>query len=82
MVYTIISGIIVQESLVHEIKLITDCAWLKNYDFYHPDNIFILGEDEIESLPDFLNKPYIKVESSIEKNIYFTDLVEQIVLSS
>lgn len=72
----------VQESLVHEIKLITDCAWLKNYDFYHPDNIFILGEDEIESLPDFLNKPYIKVESSIEKNIYFTDLVEQIVLSS
>ena len=47
-----------------------------------PDNIFILGEDEIESLPDFLNKPYIKVESSIEKNIYFTDLVEQIVLSS
>lgn len=72
----------VQESLVHEIKLITDCAWLKKYDFYHPNNIFILGEDKIESLPEFLNNPYIRVESSMLKNIFFTNLAEQIVLNS
>ena len=72
----------VQESLVHKIKLITDCVWLKKYDFFHPDNIFILGEDEIESLPEFMNKPYVEIETSVLNNIYFEDLVEHIVLNS
>lgn len=72
----------VQESLVHKIKLITDCVWLKKYDFFHPDNIFILGEDEIESLPEFINKPYVEIETSVLNNIYIEDLVEYIILNS
>lgn len=72
----------VQESLVHKIKLITDCAWLKKYDFFHSDNIFILGEDKMESLPEFLNKPYFEIESSILRKIYFEDFAEQIVFNS
>lgn len=71
----------VQESLVHEIKLVTDCAWLKKYDFYHPDNIFILGEDELDSLPEFLNKPYINIDASILNSMFFDDLAEQIILN-
>ena len=67
---------------MHKIKLITDCVWLKKYDFFHPDNIFILGEDEIESLPEFMNKPYVEIETSVLNNIYFEDLVEHIVLNS
>lgn len=72
----------VQESLVHEIKLVTDCAWLKKYDFYHPDNIFILGEDEMDSLLEFLNKPYVNIEASILNSMFFEDLAEQIILNS
>ena len=60
----------VQESLIHKIKLVTDCFWLKNYEFYNPHNIFILGEDSLEDLPQFLNSPYEEVETEFLKHIY------------
>lgn len=69
----------VQESLVHKIKLITDCSWIKKYDFYNPKNIFILGEDDMNKLPEFLNTPYVEVEASILKHIYFEDLAKEII---
>lgn len=72
----------VQESLIHKVKLVTDCLWLKKYDFYHPQNIFILGEDKIENLPDFLNSPYVDIDASILKHIYFEDLVKEIISQS
>lgn len=72
----------VQESLVHKIKLVTDCSWIKKYDFYHPQNIFILGEDKFEDLPAFLNSPYREVGASILKHIYFEDLAKEIITLS
>lgn len=72
----------VQESLVHKIKLVTDCSWLKKYDFYSPHNIFILGEDKFEDLPNFLNTPYVDVEASIMKHIYFEDLAKELITLS
>lgn len=69
----------VQESLIHKIKLVTDCGWIKKYDFYNPNNIFILGEDKIESLPEFLNTPYQEVKTEMLKHIYFDDLLEEVV---
>ena len=70
------------ESLVHNIKLITDCLWIKNYDFYNSHNIFILGEDDINGLPDFLNTPYVKVESSILAQLFYEDFLNYIVSNS
>lgn len=72
----------VQESLIHKIKLITDCTWIKKYDFYNPNNIFILGEDDVENLPKFLNSPYEEVESDFFNHIYFEDLAYDIIKSS
>lgn len=65
----------IEESLIHKIKLITDDKDIMQYDFYHPDNIFILGKDDYNSLPDFLNKPYVEVDSSFFNNCYFEDAV-------
>lgn len=65
----------VQESLLHKIKLVTDSIWIKEYDFYHPDNIFILGEDKLDDLPAFLAKPYVDVQSEFFNMAYYEDSV-------
>lgn len=69
----------VMESLIHNIKLITDCTYLVNYDFYDKNNMFILGQDDISRLPEFINTPYIKVESKIFEHIYFEDMLKYII---
>ena len=53
------------EALFLEKKLITNNKDIKNYDFYNPSNIFILGENNIEDIKEFINKPYEKVEQKI-----------------
>lgn len=46
------------ESLFYEIKLITDNKEIKNLDIYNKNNIFIIGEDEIDKLNTFVNSKY------------------------
>ena len=55
------------EAIFNNVKLITTNHQIKNADFYIPDNIFILGEQNIASLPEFLSKPYIPVSIDILK---------------
>ena len=69
----------IQESLIHQIKLITDCSWIKKYDFYNPHNIFLLGEDNLSDLPHFLNTPYESVDADILKHIYMDDLLREVI---
>ena len=66
------------ESLIHKIKLITDDQNIVNWDFYNSNNIFILGIDDINRLPEFLNTPFKQVESSIEGHLYFENMVSYI----
>ena len=68
----------VMESLIHHVKLITDNAGLKHYDFYDPNNIFILGERDIKELPDFVRSPYKEVHSKYLNKIYFEDMIQEI----
>lgn len=72
----------VQESLIHQIKLITDCSWIKKYDFYNPHNIFILGEDNLSDLPHFLDTPYEIVDAEILKHIFMDDLLKEVISQS
>lgn len=56
------------ESLFLEKKLITNNKSINKFDFYRRENIFILGLDNLDELPRFLNTPYLKVnEKTIEK---------------
>lgn len=46
------------EALFFEKKLITDNSKIKEEAFYTPENIFILGEDDIQNLKEFIDAPY------------------------
>lgn len=72
----------VMESLIHQVKLITDNARLKRYDFFDPRNIFILGERDLSELRDFVYSPYVEVESRYLKDCYFEDMIGKICLDT
>lgn len=72
----------IQESLIHEIKLITDDKEIVKCDFYNPNNIFILGKDDIRTLPDFLNTPYESVKSQFYNHAYYEDMIEEVTTNN
>jgi hypothetical protein len=53
------------EALFFKKKLITNDRNIKQMDFYHPNNIFILGEDKQKDLNDFLNQPFCEVDQDV-----------------
>ena len=53
------------EALFLRKKLITTSAEIKNYDFYCEENVFVLGERDVQELPQFLNAPFKDVDSEI-----------------
>lgn len=65
------------ESIFHEKKLITNSQKITNYDFYSPQNIFILGKDKLEDLQNFVNSAYKKIDKKIIENYDFTNWVKR-----
>lgn len=70
------------ECLGYETKLITTNKDIKNYDFYNPNNIFIVESiEEINKIPlDFFIKPYEKVEEQILKRYSFKGFINDILV--
>ena len=64
------------ESLFYRKKLLTNNVEVKKYDFYNRNNIFILGEDDIESIPSFLSSQYIDIPSSVISNYMIEDWIK------
>lgn len=50
------------ESLFLSKKIITNNPEVKKYSFYNPHNIFVLGEDNINCINDFVSSPYFAVD--------------------
>ncbi len=46
-------------------KLLTNNPAVRNYSFYRSQNIFILGQDNLNNLPDFLHSPFEPLPSDI-----------------
>lgn len=67
------------ESMFLGIKLITNNLEVCKYDFYHPNNIFILGKDDLNQLPVFLNLPVVPIEDSVLHDFNAVDKFEEIV---
>ena len=53
------------ESLGLEKKLITTNQDIKNYDFYNPDNIFIIENENFEIPKNFFTQPYIPLQQEL-----------------
>ncbi|MEM6721141.1 MAG: hypothetical protein AAF611_17560 [Bacteroidota bacterium] len=53
------------EALGHRKKLITTNNDIVNYDFYHPQNILVVDENNIEIPADFVTSEYIEIDEKI-----------------
>ena len=53
------------EALFYGKKLLTNNPQIASYDFYRPQNVFILGKDPSNQLRDFIESPYIEVPEPI-----------------
>jgi hypothetical protein len=53
------------EALFFKKKLITNDKSIENRDFYNKNNTFIVGKDELSSLPNFVKSPYINLDTEI-----------------
>ena len=66
------------EALGHRKKLITTNKEIVNYDFYNPQNILVIDENNI-SIPDaFVNSPYIEIDDAILSNYRIGNWVKPI----
>lgn len=61
------------EALKYNKKLITDNSSVKLYDFYCPENIFVVEEGRFEGLEAFLAAPYKPVSEEIKQKYSFTN---------
>lgn len=69
------------ESIFFKKKLITNNYNIDKYDFYNSNNIFILGKDNIEELPDFLNSDYNALDDIIIDKYDFNNWIKRFNLS-
>lgn len=67
----------VMEALFHKKKLITTQKAIKNADFYHPDNIFVIGVDAWTEIRDFLERPLYPVSKDIIKKYDFSMWIQR-----
>lgn len=67
------------ESIIHEVKLITDNPYIKQLDIYRPNNFFVLGEDDINNLPAFLEIPYEPYDKEYVDSLYYESWIDYMV---
>lgn len=67
------------EALFYKKKLITNFTGIVNYDFYNPDNIFILGKDDLNKIAEFIKKPYISIDENIIQKYTFKKWIKRLL---
>lgn len=67
------------ESIFLKKKLITNNPEIRNKNIYNPNNIFILGEDNIKDLPSFLQKPYQEIDNKIVESYIYSNWLKRLI---
>lgn len=67
------------EALHFRKKIITDNVDIKNYDFYVPNNIFVITESNSHEIKDFLKTPYKHLEDDIYKKYAFSTWISNVL---
>lgn len=55
------------EAMFYKKKLLTNNRSIRQFDFYTPENVFIIGEDDFSSICDFIKSPFKPIDESIVK---------------
>ncbi|SDE27655.1 hypothetical protein SAMN05421544_10631 [Riemerella columbipharyngis] len=58
--------------------MITNNLSIRNYDFYNPNNIFIIENKKLEGLEDFLMKKY-EVNQEIKEKYSFSNWIKYVL---
>ena len=67
------------EALGYEKKIITNNIQVKQYEFYHPQNVFIIGHDDWNDLPSFIQSPYHTLEKDIVRKYSFSNWIRYVL---
>ncbi|WP_195927083.1 lipopolysaccharide biosynthesis protein [Turicibacter sanguinis] len=59
-------------------KIITTNSTIKEYDFYNPQNVYIIDRENIKIDNDFFQSPYIEIESDILRKYSIDGFLEDI----
>lgn len=70
------------EALFQKEKIITNSILISDYDFYCPENIFILDKDDMSRLEEFLNTPYKEIAPEIIQRYDFDSVIERFFTDS
>lgn len=65
------------EALFYQKKLITNNAKIRSEKMYSKDNIFILGEDNMENLVQFIETPYVSINDDLRKEYLYDTWIEK-----
>ena len=63
------------EALFNDRKLITNNATIKNYDFYHENNILVIEDGDYSGVKAFLERPYAPINQDIKDYYLFENWV-------
>ncbi len=50
------------EAMFYQKKLVTNNKSISKYEWYNPDNVFILGVDNMDKLGGFLDSPFVNID--------------------
>ena len=64
------------EAIKYQKKLITDNKSIKLYDFYHPNNFYVVENDSFEGLADFLENDFVPLSEEIKQKYSFSNWVK------
>lgn len=67
------------EAIGYQKKLITNNQLVKNYDFYDPNNIFVLSRDNFQEIESFIEKNYTQLPKDIYQKYSFTSWIESVL---
>lgn len=66
------------ESIFYDKKLLTNNPDIKNFDFYHPNNIFVFTENNLDEIAEFMTKQYLPVPESIQKRYRYEQWLDDL----
>lgn len=67
------------EAMFYGKKLITNYKNIKRYDFYHPDNVFILGKNDLDTLEDFVKGAVRPTSHEISERYQFKGWIKSVL---